>query len=194
MAHARTLDTKLLDAAGRGDRKAAAEILPLVYGELRKLAQARMRKVPPGNTLQPTALVHEAYMRLVRGEDRGWDNRGHFFAAAAEAMRQILVEQARRKSAAKRGGGRQRQDADEIDLPIESPDEDVLSLHDALTRLEKEDERKAKVVKLRYFVGLQREEVAELLGVSLRTADRDWRYSVAFLRREMEGGPDAAAS
>jgi RNA polymerase sigma factor (TIGR02999 family) len=184
----RTLDTRLLDAAGRGDRKAAQEILPLVYDELRKLARARLRKVPPGNTLQPTALVHEAYMRLVRGEDRGWDNRGHFFAAAAEAMRQILVDQARRKSRAKRGGGQQRLDADEIDLPIEAPGEDVLALHEALSRLESEDERKARVVKLRTFVGLQREEVAELLGVSLRTADRDWRYSVAFLRREMEAG------
>lgn len=187
----RTLDTKLLGAAGRGDRRAAEEILPLVYDELRKLARARLRKVPPGNTLQPTALVHEAYMRLVRGEDRGWDSRGHFFAAAAEAMRQILVDQARRKSRVKRGGDRKRLDADEIDLPIEGPGEDVLALHDALSRLEVEDERKAKVVKLRYFVGLQREEVAEVLGVSLRTADRDWRYSAAFLRRAMAEGDTA---
>jgi RNA polymerase sigma factor (TIGR02999 family) len=163
-------------------------MLPQVYAELRNLARARLAKVPPGNTLQPTALVHEAYIRLAAGEGSGWKNRGHFFGAAAQAMRQILVDQARRKAAVKHGGDQQRVDADDFDLAIEPPAEDLLMLDRALERLEQEDERKAQIVKLRYFAGLNREETAEVLGMSVRTLDREWRYIVARLHKEMSGG------
>jgi RNA polymerase sigma factor (TIGR02999 family) len=183
--------TELLEAAGRGDRRAAAEIVPILYQELRRLACIRMAKVPPGNTLQPTALVHEAYLRLVGDPDRKWDGRGHFFAAAAEAMRQILVDQTRRKAARKHGGGLERVSEDVPELALQVPGDDVLALHDALDRLEKHDRRKAEIVKLRYFVGLTRDEAAAALGISVRTVDREWRYIVARLHAELaESGPD----
>ena len=177
----------IADATSRGDRQAGAELLPLVYAELRRLAQSRIANLPPGNTLQPTALVHEAYMRLVGRDDPGWDGRGHFFAAAAESMRQVLVDQARRKKRLKRGGDKKRMDFEEFDVPLASPVEDILALDEALERLQKDDERKARIVSLRFFAGLTREETAAVMNISVPTIDREWRYIVARLHREMTG-------
>ena len=180
--------TRLLDAAAAGDRQAAADLLPLVYDELRKLAAARMAAESPDHTLQPTALVHEAYLRLVGpADDVRWDNRGHFFAAAAEAMRRILVDHARRKAAtgtaaaspARTRPGPGRQPA--------SRGEDLLALDEALDRLAAEDPLKAELVKLRYFAGLTLAEAAAALGLSERTAGRHWTYARAWLRRAVEG-------
>ena len=177
----------------RGKPHAAGELLPLVYEELRKLARARMSNLPPGHTLQPTALVHEVWLRLVgdAGESE-WNSRNHFFAAAAESMRQILVDHARRKYAKKRGGDRARVSADEIEIPLDAPmdSEEMLAVDRALERLEGEDPRKATILKLRYFVGLTRQEVADALGLSLRTVDYEWRYLVARLHMELHGGAD----
>jgi RNA polymerase sigma factor (TIGR02999 family) len=173
--------TQVLKAVEQGDPQAAERLLPLVYSELRAIARALMAKVPPGNTLQPTALVHEAYMRLVRNEDPGWNSRGHFFAAAAQAMRRILVEQARRKAALKHGGDQQRMEVDEAEIRIESPSEDLLALDQALERLAQWDRRKARVVELRYLVGLDIAETAQVLGVSEPTVEREWRFARAFL-------------
>jgi RNA polymerase sigma factor (TIGR02999 family) len=181
--------TRLLDAAATGDRQAAADLLPLVYGELRKLAAARMASESPGQTLQPTALVHEAYLRLVGGgQADGWSGRGHFFAAAAEAMRRILVEAARRKRGPQHGGNLERHDL-HPDLAIidEKPDR-LLALDEALDRLAAVEPRAAEVVKLRYFVGMTIPEVAGALGISHRTADADWAYARAWLRAELRGG------
>lgn len=177
--------TRALRAVQDGDPQAAENLLPLVYDALRSLARARMGKLPPGNTLQATALVHEAYLRLVGNEESDWNSRGHFFGAAAEAMRQILVDQVRRKKARKHGGDQERVDADEIDIRIEGPGEDILALNDALERLEAEDPRKGQIVKLRYFAGLNREETAAALGLSVRTVDYEWRYIVARLHRDL---------
>ncbi len=168
--------TQILQAACRGDPTAAAELLPLVYRELRDLARSRMANLSPGQTLQPTALVHEAYLRVLGTGDPGWDSRGHFFAAAARAMRDILVEQARRKASRKHGGGRQRVVADDSDLAILAPTDDVLAVDEALRELEVDDPRKGQVVNLRYFAGLTAEETAAALGVSKGTVDREWRY------------------
>lgn len=175
----------LLNDAVRGDRRAAADLLPLVYDELRKLASARLANESPGQTLQPTALVHEAYLRLV-GPGIEWDGRGHFFAAAAEAMRRILVDGARRKKAEKHGGGLQRFDAAELPIAAAEPVEDLVALDDALNRLAKHDAAKAELVKLRYFAGLTIEQAAEVLGISPATAKRYWTYSRAWLFRAME--------
>ena len=172
--------TQMLRAVGDGDPRASAELLPLVYAELRKLARVRMAKTPPGNTLQPTALVHEAYVRLIGNEDPSWDSRGHFFAAAAQAMRRILVEQARRKASKKHGGGRNRIDLDDLEPAVEPPSEDVLALDEAMTRLEEADPRQARIVMLRYFAGLTNEEAAATLGISVRTVEREWRFARAF--------------
>lgn len=177
--------TQVLQAASAGDRTAAAELLPMLYEELRALARARMAKLPPGNTLQPTALVHDAYLRLVGKSDPQWEGRGHFFGAAAQAMRQILVEQARRKGRIRHGGDRQRLDVDDIDLPLEAPVDDVLALDDALERLRESDPRKADIVMYRYFAGLTREETAAVMDLSVRTVDREWRYIVARLHAEL---------
>ncbi len=177
--------TQTLRAVAKGDRQAAAELLPLVYSELRELARARMAKQPPGITLQPTALVHEAYMRLVGKEDPGWDSRGHFFGAAAEAMRQVLVDQARRRNRLKRGGGKKRIDVEDFDVPLVAPVEDILALDEALERLGAEDPRKVKIVTLRYFAGLNREETAAAMGLSVPTIDREWRFIVARLHKEL---------
>ncbi len=178
--------TQVLRAASAGDPRAANELLPLVYSELRRLAVARMAKTPPGNTLQPTALVHEAYIRLVGSEEPPtWNSRGHFFAAAAMAMRQILVEQARRKSSLKRGGEFQKVDIDADELAIEPPSEDILALDEALRRLEEQDPRKARIVMLRYFAGLTMEETAAALGISVPTAERDWRFVKALLHSQL---------
>jgi RNA polymerase sigma factor (TIGR02999 family) len=179
--------TQTLHAASQGDPKASSELLPLVYEELRALAHARMVKVPPGNTLQPTALVHEAYLRLVKDADPSWNSRGHFFAAAAQAMRQILVDQVRRKRSAKRGGDQKHVSADDVEIAFEALEFDAMALHLALERLERDDPRKAQIVLLRYFAGLDREETAKCLDVSVRTIDREWRYIVARLHRELSG-------
>lgn len=173
--------TQVLKAVEQGDSRAAEQLLPLVYDELRAIARSLMAKVPPGNTLQPTALVHEAYLRIVGKEDPGWNSRGHFFAAIAQAMRRILVEQARHKAAVKHGGAQRRMDIDEAVVSIESPGEDMLELDAALDRLAKWDERKARVVELRYLVGLDIAATAQVLGVSEPTVERDWRVARSFL-------------
>jgi RNA polymerase sigma factor (TIGR02999 family) len=178
--------TRLLDAAAAGDRRAAADLLPLVYEELRKLAAARMAAESPGQTLQPTALVHEAYLRLVGPVDeRRWDGRGHFFAAAAESMRRILVDAARRKQRDKHGGDFQRIDLDAAAPVAADPRHDLIALDEALTRLAAEDPQAARLVELRQFAGLTVAEAAEALGVSPRTADRLWLYARAWLHREL---------
>lgn len=177
--------TEVLRAASTGDRIAAAELLPLVYDELRKLARSRMADIPPGNTLQPTALVHEAFMRLIGKQDPGWDGRGHFFAAAAAAMRQVLVDQARRKKSLKRGGDKKRIEFEDFDVPLACPVEDVIALDEAVERLKCDDPRKAQIVSLRCFAGLNREETAAALGISVPTIDREWRYIVARLHKEL---------
>jgi len=180
--------TRLLDAAAAGDRKAAADLLPLVYDELRQLAAARMAAELPGNTLQPTALVHEAYLRLVgRADDQHWDGRGHFFAAAAEAMRRILVDAARRKHRDKHGGDRDRVDLDAAAPAAPDPRHDLVALDAALTRLAAEDPQAAKLVELRHFAGLSIADAAEALGISPRTADRVWAFARAWLHRELAG-------
>lgn len=175
----------MLRAAHDGDKRAATELLPLLYDELRRLARARMAKLPPGNTMQPTALVHEAYLRLVESSANGWNGRGHFFGAAARAMRQILVDQARRKSSRKHGGDRERVDLDAVDLPVACPSDDIVALDRALERLQQEDPRKAEIVMLRYFAGLTREETAAAMELSVRTIDYEWRYIVARLHRDL---------
>ncbi len=178
--------TLVLKAAAEGDRVAAERLLPLVYDELRRLARARLARTPPGNTLQPTALVHEAYLKAVGEADPGWEGRGHFFAAAARAMRNILVDQARRKAAVKHGGGGQRRGIDAEDLAIESPTGgDVLALDEALTRLEQDDPRKAQVVMLRFFGGLTNEQIAQSLSISLPTVERDWRFARSWLQQQL---------
>ncbi len=177
--------TQLLHAAARGESQAAEELLPLGYDELRKLAQARMGRTPPGHTLQATALVHEAYARLVGGQDPGWEGRGHFFFAAARAMRDILVEHARKKGSIKRGGDRQRVDVDNLTLAVEAPPDDLLALDEALERLKQEHPRKHQVVMLRFFAGLTAEQTAELLGTTSRTVERDWRFARASLYQDL---------
>jgi RNA polymerase sigma factor (TIGR02999 family) len=179
--------TQVLKALEQGDPRAAEQLLPLVYAELRALARSLMGKVPPGNTLQPTALVHQAYLRIIGNEDPGWNSRGHFFAAAAQAMRRILVEQARRKAAMKHGGDERRVDFDDAEIHIESPSEEILALDRALDRLAQVDERKARVVELRYLVGLDIAETAQVLGVSEPTVERDWRFARAYLFEQLTG-------
>jgi RNA polymerase sigma factor (TIGR02999 family) len=180
--------TQLLDAAAAGDPRAAAELLPLVYDELRKLAAARMAAEKPGQTLQPTDLVHEAYLRLLGGEQpRDWSGRGHFFAAAATAMRRILVEAARRKGRARHGGGRRHLDLDDVHLPIDMPADRFLTLDEALNRLADRDPQAARLVNLHCFAGLSVEQAAVVLGVSPRTAYRDWVFAQAWLYREVRG-------
>jgi RNA polymerase sigma factor (TIGR02999 family) len=186
--------TRLLDAAAAGDPRAAADLLPLGYDELRKLAAARMADEKPGLTLQPTALVHEAYVRLVGGgvPPADWNGRGHFFAAAAEAMRRILVEAARKKSAAKRGAGLARKEFDADLLATREADEDLLALDEALRRLAEKDPAKARLVELRHFAGMTIEEAALALGISVTTANRYWTYARAWLHQQVAGeaGPD----
>jgi RNA polymerase sigma factor (TIGR02999 family) len=179
--------TRLLEGAQAGDRRAAADLLPIVYEELRKLAAARMAAEASGHTLTPTALVHEAYMRLVgpKGDVR-WDGRGHFFAAAAEAMRRILVEAARRKQAEKHGGGRERVALDGL-ADLAQPHARLVELDAALERLATEEPEVAALVNLRYFAGLTIEQAAAALGVSVRTANRHWAYAKAWLYQELEG-------
>src|SRR5437763_10918488 len=180
--------THLLDAAAAGDRQAAADLLPLVYDELRKLAAARMADEASGQTLQPTALVHEAYLRLVGPADEArWDNRGHFFAAAAEAMRRILVDAARRKRTEKHGGHRHRVDLSDVPANPEVVDEKLLALDAALTRFVAEDPVAARVVELRHFAGMSIEDAASALGLSRAAAYRHWTYARAWLRDAVAG-------
>ena len=172
-------------AAQAGDRQAAADLLPLVYAELRELARARLAREAPGQTLQPTALVHEAYLRVAGDSHVTWEGRQHFFFAAARAMREILVEQARRKAGAKRGGGRRRQELDDACAILEPPSGDVLAVHEALQELEERDPLEAKIVLLRYFTGLTMDETAAILGLAERTLDRHWRYIRAWLMKRL---------
>lgn len=182
--------TRILSALRSDDPHAADQLLPLVYEELRQLAAARLAQESPGQTLQATALVHEAFLRLVGEEtEPHWDNRGHFFAAAAEAMRRILVESARRKQAVKHGGGRQRLSLEEFHRVSESPD-DLLDLDDALTRFAAEEPDKARLVQLRFFAGLTMPEAADVLGISLATAERWWTFARAWLYSEFLVGEE----
>ena len=188
--------TRILSAIEAGDASAAEQLLPLVYDELRKLAAQKLSQEKPGQTLQPTALVHEAYLRLVdRERASNWDSRGHFFAAAAEAMRRILVESVRRKKRLRRGDARRKQSLEDNDPAIESPVDaiDLLALNEALDRLEASAPRKAQLVKLRYFAGLTIEEAAAARGISIRTANRDWAYAKAWLHQQLRGDAPADA-
>lgn len=183
--------TRILEAIGGGDAEAIERLLPLVYDELRRLAAARLAQEAPGQTLQPTALVNEAYLRLVGAGDSRWETRGHFFSAAAEAMRRILIDRARSKRRQKRGGGAVRLELKELDLAAPPPDEELLALDEALSRLEREDPAKAELVKLRFFAGLTVEQAAQALGISRATADRHWAFARAWLYHEIAGSDSA---
>ena len=180
--------TRILSAIEEGDPKASEQLLPLVYEELRKLAAQRLAREAPGQTLQATALVHEAYLRLIgEGEEQHWNTRGHFFAAAAEAMRRILIDNARRKDRPKHGGDRARIDLDKVEIAAPEVAEDLLILDDALTQLAADDPQAAQLVKLRYFAGLPIKQAAEILGMSPRAADFLWAYARAWLLKKIEG-------
>jgi RNA polymerase sigma factor (TIGR02999 family) len=173
--------TYILERAQRGDLKAAEELLPLVYEELRRLAANKMAQQPPGHTLQATALVHEAWLKLVGSGREQWEGRRHFFAAAAEAMRHILIDRARKRLSLRHGGGQQRLDIDEVEVAAPIDQETILALNEALDELGRTDAAKAEVVKLRFFVGLSERETAEILGLSERTIERYWAYAQAWL-------------
>lgn len=178
--------TQVLDAVGRGEAQAAADLLPLVYEELRKLAAAKMANEPPGHTLQPTALVHEAWLRLAGNDAQvRFANRAHFFAAAAEAMRRILIERARRKGAGKRGGHWERLDLNQVDIATEADDDTLLLVNEALEKLAREDPKAAEIVKLRFFGGLTLEDAGQVLGFTERTAKRYWAFARAWLYDEI---------
>jgi RNA polymerase sigma factor (TIGR02999 family) len=176
--------TQLLQAIDRGDENSAGELLPLVYEELRKLAASKMAREAPGQTLQPTALVHEAWLRLAGGASPRFNGRAHFFGAAAEAMRRILIDRARRKAARRHGGGQQRVDIDEIEIAAPAPEDELLAVNDALDKFAALDASKARLVKLRFFAGLTLEQAAGVLGVSEPTAKRWWAYARAWLFEE----------
>jgi len=178
--------TQILQSIERGDARAAGDLLPLVYDELRKLAASRMAREAPGQTLQPTALVHEAWLRLAGNEALRWDSRAHFFGAAAEAMRRILIDNARRRQALRHGGGQQRCDLDEIQIAAPAADDQLLAINEALEQLAAQDPSKAELVKLRYFVGLSIEEAARLLSISEATAKRWWTFARAWLYSEVQ--------
>jgi RNA polymerase sigma factor (TIGR02999 family) len=179
--------TRILNAIERGDARATDELLPLVYEELRLLAAQKLSHEAPGQTLQATALVHEAYLRLVGDEPRSWENRGHFFAAAAEAMRRILVDSARHKQSQKHGGGRERIGLDGHDVTDQASPEEIVALDDALVGLAAQDPQAAQIVKLRLFAGLSIDQAAQATGVSRATAYRQWTYARAWLRSEIHG-------
>ncbi len=187
--------TRIFAAIDQGDPHAAEQLLPLVYDELRTLAAARLQHEKPGQTLQATALVHEAYLRLVGSEgNQHWQNRSHFFAAAAEAMRRILLNRARDKKRLKRGGGRQRINLDQVQLALETAEEELLALDEALEKLDQQDKPAADLVKLRFFAGLTLKQAAESLGITQRTAERQWAYTRAWLYdqiRRDEGSTDS---
>jgi RNA polymerase sigma factor (TIGR02999 family) len=178
--------TRVLERVRCGELSAASELLPLVYDELRRLAAAKMARERAGQTLQSTALVHEAWLRLVGNQKQEWNGRAHFFGAAAEAMRRILIENARRKAAVRHGGGQERLDINQIEIATTAPDDELLAVSDALEKFAAHDPQMAELVKLRYFVGLTTEDAAEVLGISVRTAERWWSYSRAWLYQEFE--------
>ena len=180
--------THILNLVQQGDPKAAEELLPLVYDELRRLAAHRMAGEAPGQTLQATALVHEAWLRLVRTPDQTWQNRAHFFRTAAECMRRILIDKARRKQQIRHGGGQQRVGLDGLEIADPLDGERLLFVNEALDRLAAEDSVKAEIVKLRFFVGLENREIAKLLGISERTVERAWRFSKTWLLAELSDG------
>ena len=189
--------TRILEAIDEGDAHAAEELLPLVYNELRRLAAQKLSREKPGQTLQATALVHEAYIRLVGSDDQQWDSRGHFFAAAAEAMRRILIDNARRKECVKHGGASRRVHLVKTDLAIEAPTLatedptiDLVALDDALAKLGTEEPKIAELVNLRFFAGLTMKQTAQMLGIPLRTAERHWTYARAWLHNEINGDED----
>ena len=194
--------TRILSQIEQGDHAAAEQLLPLVYDELRKLAAAKLAQEKPGQTLQATALVHEAYLRLVTVQVSGvasqesvkWDGRGHFFAAAAEAMRRILIDQARRRVSQRRGGGRERLDLEHLEIAAPEPDVDLLALNEALIKFEQVEPLKARLVKLRSFAGLTIPQAAEVLGISSTTADRHWAYARAWLHAELKKGESTPSS
>ena len=177
--------TLVLDAINRGESQAAEKLLPLVYQELRNLATARMLQESAGHTLQPTALVHEAWLRLVGDGSRNWKSRAYFFAAAAEAMRRILVEHARRKSRSKHGGGQQRVDLDDLDLAESAPDDKILLVDEALEQLERSHPERARVVVLKFFGGMTNQEVADALEIGERSVDRHWVCAKAWLFQKL---------
>jgi RNA polymerase sigma factor (TIGR02999 family) len=178
--------THILVEASRGNPQATDELLPLVYEELRRIAAARMAQEAAGQTLQPTALVHEAWLRMVGEGARTWQNRAHFFGAASEAMRRILIDNARRKSRLKRGGDQQRIDLEDVDLAAASPDDKILMIDEALERLKAEDEEKGRIVVMKFFGGLTNQEVAQNLGVTERTVERQWAYAKAWMFRQIQ--------
>ncbi len=180
--------TRILESIEHGDPKAADELLPLVYGELRKLAAARMANESPNQTLQPTALVHEVWLRLVGNDNPQFANRAHFFSAAAEAMRRILIDKARRKKAIRHGGDQQRVDVEGVEIAAPGGDDELLAVNDALDKLAAQNKPEAELVKLRYFVGMTIDEAAEVLGISARTADNYWAHARAWLYREIKAG------
>ena len=180
--------TLVLQAISRGEARASAQLLPLVYDELRRMAAARMAGEAAGHTLQPTALVHEAWLRLAGDEGRGWQNRAHFFGAASEAMRRILIDNARKRSRLKRGGRQQRVELEELDLAEAAPDEKLLLIHEALSALEAENPERARVVVMKFFGGLTNQQVAESLGVSERTVNRHWLCAKAWLFLRLQDG------
>jgi RNA polymerase sigma factor (TIGR02999 family) len=183
--------TRILEAIDHGDARAADQLLPLVYEELRRLAASKMAQEVPGQTLQPTALVHEAWLKLTGDENRKWNDRTHFFAAAAEAMRRILVDNARRKRTQRHGGGQQRVEMPENACATTENDDKVLAVNDALERFAKLDPQKAELVKLRYFIGMNIEQAAEVLGISERTAKRYWTFARAWLHEEIRAQQQA---
>ncbi len=178
--------TRILNRVEQGESQAAADLLPLVYAELRRLAAAKMAQQPPGQTLQATALVHEAFLRLTGGTKDSWQGRAHFFRAAAEAMRHILIDNARKKSRWKRGGGLERVNLEHLELAADTPPDTLLLVQEALERLAAEDGLKAELVKLRFFVGLSHAEAGEVLGLSEATVKRHWEYARAWLLREIQ--------
>jgi RNA polymerase sigma factor (TIGR02999 family) len=185
--------TRILSAIEQGDPHVADQLLPLVYDELRTLAAARLRHEQPGQTLQPTALVHEAYLRLVGSDpNHHWHNRGHFFAAAAEAMRRILLNRARDKKRLKRGGGRQRINLDQAELALDTDDDNLIAIDEALQELEQEDKLAAALVKLRFFGGLSLKQAAQSLGLAQRTAERQWAYARAWLFNRLSCDRDSS--
>ena len=179
--------TRILQSIEQGDPNAAEQLLPLVYGELRKLAAARMAQEAPGQTLQATALVHEAWLKLAGSDRQKWRGRAHFFGAAAEAMRRILIDKARRKASQKRGGDQPPEELHESRIELRAPSAEILAVHDALDALAAEDRMAAEVVKLRYFVGMTIPEIADALGLAPRTADRHWAFARAWLKQAIEG-------
>jgi RNA polymerase sigma factor (TIGR02999 family) len=181
--------TQILDAVGAGDAQAAEKLMPLVYEELRRLAAVEMAREAPNQTLQPTALVHEAWLRLVGTPDQTWQNRTHFFRTAAECMRHILMDNARRKRRVRHGGGQERVPIEELELPDGADPSRLLQVNEALDRLAAEDATKAEIVKLRFFVGLENREIAELMGISERTVERSWRFAKAWLLAEFNDAP-----